>query len=109
MIVNQENFCRHYCEDDYDKIIKEQEEDCQLMVECSVLINGMNPDAACAQGLMLKLEEELFEDALMNFAKLAHHQFVGYNQGRRKDDKISFKQWWDIEGKELLDAIREKK
>ena len=67
-ILNQESFCRHWC-NDYDKVMKEQTEECDCIVACSSSENGMNPDAFAAQGLMMKTEEELFEEALKNFAK----------------------------------------
>lgn len=90
MIVNQESFCRHWCSSDYDEVIKEQSEECESIVACSSSENGMNPDVYAAQGLMMKCEEDLFEEALVNFAKIiikARNMRVKCNSesgGRRK-------------------------
>lgn len=108
MIVNQETFCRHWCHTDYDKAIEEQNEECETIVACSSSENGMNPDAACAQGLMLKREEDLFEEALVNFAKVTHHAFTEYNNGKKPESRLQFGAWWKKEGHKFLDAIREK-
>ena len=108
MIVNQETFCRHWCHTDYYKTIEEQNEECETIVACSSSENGMNPDAACAQGLMLKCEEDLFEEALVNFAKVTHHAFTEYNNGKKPASRLQFGAWWKKEGHKFLDAIREK-
>lgn len=109
MIMNQESFCRHFCLTDYDKAIKEQNEECETIVACSSSENGMNPDAACAQGLMLKCEESLFEEALVNFAKIMNFSFTEYNKGRKPEEKLQFGAWWKIEGHKFLEAIRDKR
>lgn len=108
MIVNQETFCRHWCHTDYDKAIEEQNEECETIVACPSSENGMNPDAACAQGLMLKCEEDLFEEALVNFAKVTHHAFTKYNNGKKPASRLQFGVWWKKEGHKFLDAIRDK-
>lgn len=68
----------------------------------------MNPDAACAQGLMLKCEEDLFEEALVNFAKVTHHAFTEYNNGKKPASRLQFGAWWKKEGHKFLDAIIDK-
>lgn len=108
MIVNQESFCRHWCSSDYDEVIKEQNEECESIVACSSSENGMNPDAFAAQGLMLKCEEDLFEEALVNFAKIMHHAFTEYNQGKKPASQVQFGEWWKKEGHKFLEAIKNK-
>ena len=106
-ILNQENFCRHWC-NDYDKVMKEQTEECECIVACSSSENGMNPDVFVAQGLMMKTEEELFEEALVNFGIVITHYFNEYNKGKKPESKLKFGAWWKKEGKEFLEPIRSK-
>lgn len=93
MIINQENFCRHWCNTDYDEVIKEQSVECEDMVACSSSDNGMNLDVFVAQGLMLKCQEELFEEALVNFAKVVNHSFTKYSESEKLSNEIKFEKW----------------
>lgn len=107
MIVDQESFCRHWCTN-YDEVMKEQTEECESIVACSSSENGMNPDALAAQGLMMKCEEELFEEALENFANIVHHSFTEYNQVKKPVSQVQFGEWWKKEGHKFLEAIKNK-
>lgn len=109
MILNQETFCRHYCENDYDEIVREQTKECEDMVACSCSENGINPDAACAKGLMMKCEEELFEEALYNFSRIIHFAFNEYNTQKKPASKLTFSTWWKKEGTKFLDVIKKQK
>lgn len=106
-ILNQESFCRHWC-NDYDKVMKEQTEECECIVACSSSENGMNPDAFAAQGLMMKTEEELFEEALVNFGRVITHSFNEYNKGKKPASQLQFGAWWKKEGNKFLESIRSK-
>jgi len=106
-ILNQENFCRHWC-NDYDKVIKEQIKECKCIVACSSSENGMNPDILVAQRLMIKIKEKLFKEALVNFGRVVTYSFNEYNKGKKYENKLQFVTWWKKEGNEFLESIRNK-
>ena len=57
---------------------------------------------------MMKCEEDLFEEALVNFAKIMHHAFTEYNQGKKPASQVQFGEWWKKEGHKFLEAIKNK-
>lgn len=102
MVIDYYKFLETFVPD-YEKQYKEQEEECESIVFCSCSINGMNPDALAAQGLMLKFEEDSLFETLKNYSEFMVEEYSQYiHEAVGKGYMPTFKNFWNTRFKECL-------